>query len=554
MHTTALRNRVSSIIPAVVTLSVSNPNDLTISSVRSKLKLSPVPSLHMPPERSGSKDSAEAVAEAQDSPPVPPKDYPPSPLDPSANGSNRSSGASSYVTGEPFQSYQNSVDMNHHNSLTQPMLARKRTPSPILVPDSIHYQQQPEAQYEPERLAPTNSGEDSSTMLSYLQNGSIPSSPVEAMAASRQKDPETALPVQNLSSVPSVEKQQASPQRYEDNDINDHEEADQSVTAEVLDDVVQNASHPASPLPASNPSSPVFSSHESSNSFSKRQSSSTILYGSQPVAPVPANRSPPSSQTDVYTPPKRSTSLQDGILHRSQSSSIEPRQQRHARGPSASSSVGVSPTGDQYCESITTSITSATGESSSAPFTPSSSQRKPQDAAIEAEQKRQAAWEADAPRRRTLATEDQIRLERTEVERRAAAERQRRELQWRDNIELQETMLSEEAERKEREEAERQEREAAAEKERQERAEQAQKEAEERKRKVAEDKALRQQQVREQLDKLRLEGDKVMLDGYVSAQAPNSTLWRRRWFELSNGQLRLFKSPEVSLECGDIKW
>lgn len=578
VHTTALRNRVSAFIPSLTTLSTNHPDTLTISAVRSKLKLSHVPTVAaaVTPEPDAQQGSTASLPPTPaDMPPVPPKDFPPSPQMLATPSSEVSEGTSNYFSSASVedehlqQPHSPTMPYSSDGLMPQTSLqSRRRTPSPIQVPTAaatptLNIDDPPSSRAQIQE--PQEEDEEASpSFLSYLQNGSAPASPVESMHPKPEQKP---LPLSPLSPHADGSLPPLSPRSNNTTDDLIDQYARTSPRG-VPDSYVPEETIPEEPREpeaqeehsAPTPSLPRSESDNIKLAYqlqSERQSSNTVTALSRSTPPsqtTSSNLIAASEAAGSVSPPCRSSSLMRSLASTNELSYVHHREQlqhhaqthQHRRGLSNASSTRHSAKHEPYTESITTSASTATGDSSSSAL--ASSHQKSRDAALEAELKRQAAWEADTPRRKTLPVADQIDLERNELERRTAAERQRKEMQWRHAMAQQEMQAVEDAERKAKEEVERKEREQAEEEARAARAEQARLEAEERRQRAVEAKQARQAQLKSQLQQLSLVKDEegsTMLDGFVSVQQPNSTLWRRRWFQLRPRELQLFKSSEV---------
>lgn len=535
VHTTALRNRVAATIPALATLSVSNADALTVSTVRSKLKLSHIPiTTAPPPDLTAPPQPRHSTPISM--PPVPPKDHLEPPQSLSTPNSDVGS-TSTYFTSDSRDEMQLQSEADALRPLHPSFQTKKRVPSPIMVPtDATPTLRGNNETHLQSPGADTSSGP---SFLTYLQNGSAPNSPVQSTVRKPEQKP---LPNSPLSPGLDSIHPPTSPASHNTTDDLIDQYASPLSPRGVPDSFVPDSTEEArteSPRHSNGRSDPEpynFGYRESDQA----QSSNTLTDISQDLS----RSERPSSRPADFSPPSRSSSL----MHSLSSSQGGPREpfepeRRHARGPSNASSNAVSPAQDEYTESISTSIATTADDSSSSPRV--SLHQNSRDAALDAELKRQAAWDADAPRRNALPLAEQKLLERNELERRAAAERQRKEIQWRLAMAQQEQSAAEDEERREREAAEQREKEAEAQRLREEEAERAKAEAEEKKRQAAEAKAARQMELKNQFESLSLQEGAIILNGFVSVQQVNSTLWRRRWFELQRQQLRLFKDSNV---------
>lgn len=547
VHTTALRNRASG-LPVATTLSVSSPGDLTISAVRAKLRLSPVPALNTPlpqtpPDLTGLPGALPAGL-----PPLPPKDVPPSPRQVATPGSSHSGTSNYFATDALDNGPLSSTSDKHHVehapkslSLTgevAPLKSRKRTPSPINIPTTNI----PDTQRTRSATSQVENEVHSPSFMSYLQHGTAPSSPVNSKHSTQASQHQPPSPLQQ-SSVVSDQLNTGAPSPQAHSIIESYSQRD------AIEE--QPIQPPDLVHPGQRGGIQRSASDEIKEQY-QRQSSVTVT--ESPTSRPKDQRTSQSSHSSL-SPPVRSSSLDHSLsatasTHFSSKTHEEAPRIETLSGPSRSrglsnaSSANASPVVDNYSESISTSITSATGDSSSSAL--ASSHKKSRDAALTAELQRQDAWEADEPRRKLLPMAEQVALERNELERRAAAERQRREIRWHNAMAQQEVMAAEDAERQAQEQVEREAQELKLQKEREARAEQVRIEAEQKKQEAARQKAAKQEELRQRLQQLSADTKEVMLDGFVSVQNPNSTLWRRRWFQLRKGRLSLFKSPEVS--------
>jgi hypothetical protein len=81
--------------------------------------------------------------------------------------------------------------------------------------------------------------------------------------------------------------------------------------------------------------------------------------------------------------------------------------------------------------------------------------------------------------------------------------------------------------------------------------EEARQREEDRKRRAAEERARRMREIQERFDRLRETND-VLLTGFLTVQAGNTVVWRRRYFQLMGDRMTLHKNAEVCCVSSSI--